>query len=263
MPAANKLATILDNIVRRNDDASWDRLFRFCYRCLRVPKRGRHRRSLAGEVNLLLRDEADPPPSTQSGNQHPRPAQDPLKPLASRVSFKLLEGGYRAAVRLICSEDSTVELDKTTLVALRSKHPPPHPDLRTPPPPRGHAPTTPVSEVEVVQVIRSFPNGSAGVPDGLRPQHLKNLLSASAERGGKEVLWALTAFINLVLEGKTPPSVRPFFFGASLIPLEKKGGGIRSNSPLFGYQMCYLQSVACHRNPLGTTTAGVRNAFRM
>ena len=74
MPAANKLATILDDIVRRNDDASWDRLFRFCYRCLRVLKRGGHRRSLAGEVNLLLRDEADPPPSTQSGNQHPRPA---------------------------------------------------------------------------------------------------------------------------------------------------------------------------------------------
>ena len=57
---------------------SLDRLFRFCYRCLRVPKRGGHIRSLAGEVNLLLRDEADPPPSTQSGNQHPRPV--PLSP---------------------------------------------------------------------------------------------------------------------------------------------------------------------------------------
>ena len=85
----------------------------------------------------------------------------------------------------------------------------------------------PVSEVEVVQVIRSFPNRLAEGTDGLRPQHLKDLISASAGRGGKEFLRALTAFVNLVLEGKTPPSVRPFFFGASLIPLGKKGGGIR------------------------------------
>ena len=40
MLAANKLASILDNIVERNDDASWDWLFKFCSRCLRVPKRG-------------------------------------------------------------------------------------------------------------------------------------------------------------------------------------------------------------------------------
>ena len=30
LPAANNLASILDDIVKRNDDATWDRFFKFC-----------------------------------------------------------------------------------------------------------------------------------------------------------------------------------------------------------------------------------------
>ena len=104
-----------------------------------------------------------------------------------------------------------MELNEATLGALRSKHPPPHPDSCIPPPPEEQAPTILVSEKEVARVISSFPNGSAGGPDGLRPQNLKDLTSTSAERGGRELLRALTSFVNFVLEGKTPPSVRPFF----------------------------------------------------
>ena len=71
-------------------DASWDRLFKFCSQCLRVPKRGGHR-SLAREVNHMIRDEVDPPMPTQSGNPHSRPVRDPLKSLAAQVSSKLEE----------------------------------------------------------------------------------------------------------------------------------------------------------------------------
>ena len=80
---------------------------------------------------------------------------------------------------------------------------------------------------DVARAIRSFPNGSAGGPDGLRPQHLKDLISPSANAGGQSLLAALASFLELVLEGKTPPSIRPYFFGASLIALEKKDGGVR------------------------------------
>ena len=42
------------------------------------------------------------------------------------------------------------------------------------------------------------------------------------------LLRALTAFINLVLDGKTTPAACPFFFGTSLIALQKTdGGGVR------------------------------------
>ena len=70
-------------------------------------------------------------------------------------------------------------------------------------------------------------NGSAGGPDGLRPQYLKDMISASANSGGEALIEALSSFISLILSGQTPIAIRPYFFGASLIALEKKGGGIR------------------------------------
>ena len=44
---------------------------------------------------------------------------------------------------------------------------------------------------------------------------------------GHTLLSALSSFIGLVLAGKTPPSIHPFFFGTNLIPLQKKDGGVR------------------------------------
>ena len=75
------------------------------------------------------------------------------------------------------------------------------------------------------KAIQSFPKSSAGGPDGLRPQHLKDMLS---ERGSQDILLlALTSFVQLVLEGRIPATVRPFFFGANLTALSKEQGGIR------------------------------------
>ena len=48
--AASKLASILNDVTQQNDADSWDRLFRFSSRCLRVPRRGGRRRSLATSV---------------------------------------------------------------------------------------------------------------------------------------------------------------------------------------------------------------------
>ena len=38
---------------------------------------------------------------------------------------------------------------------------------------------------------------------------------------------SLADLLTLILEGKTPPAIRPIFFGANLIALTKKSGGIR------------------------------------
>ena len=81
----------------------------------------------------------------------------------------------------------------------------------------------------MARAIRSFPNGSAGGPDGLRPQDLKDMTNSSnAVDPSLELLSALAAFFTLVLEGKTPLPIRPFFFEATLIALEKKEGGVRT-----------------------------------
>ena len=178
-------------------------------------------------MNQMINEEVDPPPPQQSSDRRRhRPTRDPLESLAVRVASKLEEGDFKGAIRLACSEDSIAEPNDKTLLALKDKHPEPHPGSNFPTAPaQGQA--IQVSFEEVVKAIRSFPCGSAGGPDGLRPQHLKDMLGVRREGGGSQLLRALTSFTNLILAGRTPPSVCPLFFGASLIAPEKKDGGVR------------------------------------
>lgn len=59
----------------------------------------------------------------------------------------------------------------------------------------------------------------------MRPQHLKDLLRSPSIKD--PLLSALASFVTLVMEGKTPLSIRPFFFGATLVALNKRDGGVR------------------------------------
>ena len=144
----------------------------------------------------------DPDTSRQrSVKQRHRPAQDPLETLAVRVASKLKEGDFKGAVRLASSENSVAELSDRTLQALKEKHPAPHPNSSPPPAPTGGQ-AVQVSPKEVARAIRSFPCASAGGPDGLRPQPLKDMIGTDGEGGGPQLLRALTSFTNLILEGK-------------------------------------------------------------
>jgi len=143
--------------------------------------------------------------------------------VARRALAKLDEGDIKGAVRTLCSSEQLVEPSPETLRLLQAKHPP-RPldyDLHLPsvlPPPLI------ASQQDVEMAIRSFPAGSAGGFDGLRPQHLKDLTSRQV---GGSLLQALTAFVNLVLAGETPERICPVFFGASLLPFKKADGGVR------------------------------------
>ena len=232
--AATKLARVLEDISEKNDSGSWSRLFKFSRRCLAVPRRGGRRRNLASTVNTQLQEEAEPPSNISPHSRFKRrpsngQADGDLRGLAKRVSSKLEDGDYRGTVRIACSEDTVVELSDDILSALRMKHPSLHPESVFPSPPNlvDFCPLPSISEDIIVQAVHSFPRGSSAGPDGIRPQHLLDLVSPTAERGGKELLHALAVFINHVLSGNVPPAVQPIFFGATLIPLRKKEGGVR------------------------------------
>ena len=101
-----------------------------------------------------------------------------------------------------------------------------------------------VTQLDIKAAITSFPHGSAGGPDGLRPQHLKDLLADKNEND--PLLLAITDFINLVLAGKTPEAVRPILFGGALTALQKNSGGVRPIA--VGYTWRRLAGkVACRR----------------
>ena len=224
--AGLKLATILEGVVSRNDAPAWERLLLFSTRCLRVPARCGRRWSLATLVNKQLREEEDPPTTTRTSRRGKGKAKDPMEYLGRRVSEKLEEGDFKGAVRVACSEDSMADRSDATFAALKEKHPSPHLNSSIPPAPDMSVPLLSVSAEDVAQAIRSFPNGSAGGPDDLRPQHLKDMTTSSIAEA-PALLSALASFSNLVLEGKTHPTIRPFLFGATLVALDKKGGGVR------------------------------------
>ena len=230
--AGRKLASILEAVVGKNDHASWDRLFRFSSRCLRAPKRGGQRRSLATVVNRQLEEETDSPDSTvrPCTKQRQASTRDPIESLAARISAKLEEGDFGGAVRLASSDDTLAAMNNSTFAALQDKHPSPHPDSVIPPLQadlQSHFISISVMKEDIVRAVRSFPNGSAGGPDGLRPQHLKDMISPSAVDCCQALLPALTSFVKLVLEGRIPSSITPYFFGANLTALQKKDGGVR------------------------------------
>ena len=97
-----------------------------------------------------------------------------------RVTSKLEEGDFRGAVRIACSEDYLAPFNSDTLSALQAKHPAPHPDSTIPAP--SQANPVQVDLQDVASTIRSFPSGSAGGPDRLRPQNLKDMLKQLAMR---------------------------------------------------------------------------------
>ena len=110
-----------------------------------------------------------------------------------------------------------------TLESLKQKHPDRHPDRCFGPAPDPDLFSVTITEEDVKRAITSFPNGSAGGSDGLRPQHLKDLIGPSANEGGVVLLRALTSLVSL----KTPSQIQPFLFGSSLVALKKKDGGVR------------------------------------
>ena len=111
--------------------------------------------------------------------------------LARRVSSKLEVGDLKGAVRLASSDSVLAEKNGSTLQALKHSS---HPDSAFPPAP------TPlpqddeifaISEEMIVGAIRSFSPGSAGGPDGLSPQHLKDMIHVKAHGGASVLLTAL------------------------------------------------------------------------
>ena len=66
----------------------------------------------------------------------------------------------------------------------------------------------------------SFPAGSAGGPDGLLPQHLKDLVSPTL----REVGASLASFVSLLISGNVPHPITPIFFGARLLASTNRMG---------------------------------------
>ena len=112
------------------------------------------------------------------------------------MAAKLEDGNVWAAVRLPIPVEFPAAPSEDSLSKLREKHPPAS----------GKAGNLPalqqdncllVDESEVRRAVITFPAGSAGGPDYLRPQHIRDMMMC--QESGNDFLTALTAFVNPVL----------------------------------------------------------------
>jgi len=210
----------------------WKKLLDFTSSCLAQPRRGGKSRNLATLVIHQVRafDSFDTS-STQSENggsntnQHPsrRKALSSEQLIASRAAAKLEDGDVKGAVRVLSSNESLAPFNLDSYNALLPLHPNAPPDRRDVP--LLNSPSLQVGPAAVRAAITSFPNGSAGGPDGMRPQHLKDLLTGAAD--DDPLLGVLTELTNLLLSGDIPSHIRGALFGANLLAIAKKGGGVR------------------------------------
>ncbi|GAV09476.1 hypothetical protein RvY_19015 [Ramazzottius varieornatus] len=110
-----------------------------------------------------------------------QPKDSVLKKL---VEGKINDGEISGALRVLSSEDSVAAPTPEVLDTLRDKHPSESPDSLFPNPPDQLSLPEEVTVEEILAAVKSFPNGSAGGVDGLRPQHLKDMLSAVKKKDG-------------------------------------------------------------------------------
>jgi hypothetical protein len=234
---AKLLSQLLKSVVQTpNNTVVWSDLLSFGSNVLTIPKRGGHKRSLVKVIQDRVSSWRSVSSACSSEETSPTQNSHPVRPtrqsktqndqyLAKAVSCKLEEGDIKGVVRLVCSEDKPAPNTAETLAALKKKHPPAavyrRPACNTNSPRFDPVQLYDVNTVH--KVIRSFPAGSSGGPDGITPQHLKDLTSPDVTVDLTEVI---NDFVNLLLSGDLPTEVREIFFGGNLIAVEKKDGGI-------------------------------------
>ena len=229
---ATLISDLIKSVVQQPADTEkWSDLLSFGSFILMKPKRGGNKRNI-GLTKIIQQRVA----AWQSGERnyvqesverryHTMNESELSRHRTSAVTSKLEEGNFKAAIRLICSDDRPAADSSETLAALRAKHPPPANDRRCPcNPDVARFDAIQISDKDILNAVRSFPAGSAGGPDGITPQHLKDLLATVTD---DQLLHHLVQLVNLLLKGGLSQQISEIIFGANLLALQKKDGGLR------------------------------------
>jgi hypothetical protein len=221
-------STVIRSVINSPDNLeSWRNLLESAGKLLSIPPRTGKRHNLANLIKARI--SAFPDICTQDSKSRVkssshRARKDTDSRLAAAVSAKIEDGNLKSAIRLLCSDDKPAIPSAETAAKLTEKHPSAPADRRSPPV-ASSSQCLQASDEDVSKALKSFPAGSSGGPDGLRPQHLLDLVNCNESNG--ELLSSITALVNLLLSGRCSPTIAPHLFGGNLFALEKKGGGIR------------------------------------
>jgi len=216
---AESLNQVLTEVLSSNDVVTWGRLLKFPYTALRVPHKSEKVRNLTTFVKSAASNWSAPTlQKTPAPNQWKLPTQSANHSTIKKAEAKLADGDIQGAIRLLSRDDLVAPNTQETVDSLLSKHPcHPQPSF---------FPTVPetvevdhISVEETIKAIKSFPSGSAGGLDALRPRILKDLLGSYIVDNEDKLLNSLATFLTRILQGDVPSEIRPILFGASLTVL--------------------------------------------
>ena len=218
-----RLSELLNEVTANTDYKSvWTALLSFGTNYLLPPKRAGKRRNMATVMKKRLEKgaEHDDVKSTSPNlTRRCKLKDDGL--LAAAVTSKIEDGNIRAVARILVLDDKPAADTLETLASLHDKHPHPGVAYNRLPPDNVIHKALQVDEDDVLRAIPSFSAGSSGGPDGLRPQHILELVTRRII--GAELVITITAS----LDGRFHADVVPILFDGSLIALQKKSNGIR------------------------------------
>jgi len=209
---------------------NWLRLFLFSFIVLKTPKRGgKHtecHRTIEKNLQYFESQSITNSNDVSSTEITTRPKKLSEEKLREMAINKVEDGKIGDAIRLLLQDSSLASATSDTINKLKEKHPTANSLYYNDS--QSATPSLIVSSDEVQSALDSFPKGSSGGIDGLTPQHLKDMFLNIDETPEKtKHLAILTQFVNFVVSGGVPPFLRPLFFAARLIALNKKDGGIR------------------------------------
>ena len=229
--AAEAFNELINDVIRTNTSASWMRLLCFTFHGLQKPKKEKPSvnspslvTKIKNQISVFMNSNFPPtefPFQLRKLNNKPKTEAEILK---NRINAKFAENDLRGAIRELSSDDTLAPDNSETLNNLRERHPEAPAELTLPSAPENDDDHIPVSSESVKSGIHSFPAGSTGGPEGLKPGHLKQMIGAA--EAGRRLLESLTKLVNFVLKNTIPVDIQPIFFGANLCALSKKDGGI-------------------------------------
>ena len=227
---AQCLARAAASAVSRNTVAAWQEFMMLPQAVLVAPHRGgaRHRAQAASATKRRCQRWLDGErmalwEELRAGPQRTAAILPSEQARHARCKRFAAEGDLsRACTALI--DPPPLPASEDTLAELLSKHPQSAPpDLEALGAPRAAA-VPEFSAENTARAIRSFRQGSAPGPSGLRPDHLREaLLTAHAD----EVAAHLASLCHLLARGEAPGSLSPHLAGGSLHALPKPQGGVR------------------------------------
>lgn len=144
---------------------------------------------------------------------------------AKKCQSKLNDGDIKGAIRILSSEDTIAPVNSEVYMKLLEKRPAPELDVTFDD--KNLPIVDVVSESETKIAVFNFQHGSSGGLDGLRPQHLKDILRVELGENGKLLLTRLANFCDLLYNGKAPDFIVPILYGARLCAFNKKDNTIR------------------------------------